>query len=78
MNRDEVIALMESSTSEVEWNSNAEMIKVACGGYPSFWFKDIVMGGVLRRTVAKWGGRGDIGIIGKGVASWLNSSYKEK
>ena len=61
MNEQEVVALMESSTSENEWNANCDKVKRAHGGqYPEFWFTAIVQSGVLQRTSAKWGGTGEI------------------
>ncbi len=54
MSEQEVIALMESSTSETEWNANADTVKKRCGGYPSFWFPAVVVSGLLQRTKAKW------------------------
>lgn len=54
MTREEVIALMESSRSEAEWNANCDRVQRACSGYPEFWYEAIVLSGVAERTVAKW------------------------
>jgi cellulase/cellobiase CelA1 len=43
-----VVALMQSSTSEREWNANCDRVKVANGSqYPSYWYKAIVLSGVM-------------------------------
>lgn len=52
----DVVALMQSSQSEREWNSNCDKVKAANGGYPDFWFASIVLSGVARKTAAGWGG----------------------
>ena len=63
MNQDEVVALMESSKTEEEWNINCDKVKAACGGsYPDFWFAAVLASGVSSRTAAKWGGTDDITI----------------
>ncbi len=49
-----VKALMESSTSETEWNANCDKVKKANGGYPGFWYALIVMSGVAAMTQSKW------------------------
>lgn len=56
MTEQELIDLMESSNSEKEWNANCDIVKQKCNGYPSFWYKAIVIGGVMAETSAKWGG----------------------
>jgi len=53
---------MESSTSEAEWNANCDRVKAECGGYPEFWFKAIVMSGLVGRVSAKWGSSGEMRI----------------
>jgi len=54
MNKDEVIKLMESSKSEIEWNANADKVKKACNGYPDFWYKAIVISGIMANTQDNW------------------------
>ncbi|MEI6266302.1 MAG: hypothetical protein WCP14_00195 [bacterium] len=50
-----VIALMESSKDEKEWNANCDRVIAANGGdYPSFWLKEIVISGIVQRTQEKW------------------------
>jgi len=55
MNQQQVVDLMKTSKSEKEWNTNCDKVKKACGGYPSFWYAVIIMGGVLAETQAKHG-----------------------
>lgn len=56
MTQDDVVALMESSRSEDEWNQNCDRVKAACGGYPDYWYAAVVLSGVAARTQAKWTG----------------------
>ena len=56
MNQQEVIGLMASSRNETEWNNNASAVKAACEGYPPFWFKKIIISGLMARTANKWKG----------------------
>jgi len=51
MNEQEVVALMGSSKSAFERNSNADKVKAACNGYPDFWFKAVIMSGLCDRTL---------------------------
>lgn len=51
-----VVELMKTSKTEQEWNANGEKVKQANDGFPGFWFRAIIMGGVMRDTAAKWGG----------------------
>lgn len=60
MNEQEVVALMKSSKSEVQWNANCDKVKKACGGYPDFWYSAIVVSGVAAQTAAGFGGSADI------------------
>ena len=53
--REEVVNLMQSSKSEKEWNENADKVKAANGGYPGWWYAEIVLSGVMSKTVANWG-----------------------
>lgn len=48
MTEEEVVALMESATSS--------QVKKACGGYPPFWFKAIVISGLMNRVITSFGG----------------------
>ena len=53
MNQQQVVDLMKSSKSETEWNQNCDKVKAACGGYPDFWYREIVMSGLADRTLGK-------------------------
>jgi hypothetical protein len=46
--------LMASSTSEKEWNANADAVKAANGGYPDFWYKTVLLSGLANQTAAKF------------------------
>ena len=56
MDRDKVVALMESSKSETEWNNNCDKVKTACNGYPEFWYSAIILSGLATRVSASWSG----------------------
>lgn len=59
---EEVVRLMESSQTSDEWNNNADKVKTACDGYPSFWFRAVVLSGVMARVTARWGGSDRISV----------------
>lgn len=58
MSEQEVVDLMKSSKSEDEWNANCDAVKDACNGYPSFWYKSIILSDLASQTAKKW--RGDM------------------
>ncbi len=60
MTETEVVELMESSTTEQEWNANCDKVKKQWNGYPPFWFSAIVLSGLMRRVSAKFGGTDEI------------------
>ena len=62
MNIKEVVDLMESSKSGEEWGANCYKIKAACGGYPSYWYKEILLSGLATRVTARFGDDADIHI----------------
>ena len=62
MTQHEVVKLMKSSNSEIEWNTNCNRVKKACGGYPDFWHSAIVLSGVAAETAKKFGGSAEITI----------------
>ena len=54
MNQQEVIELMSSSKNSQEWNKNCDIVKSKCGGdYPLFWYKEIVMSGLMDKTLGQ-------------------------
>ena len=62
MTTEEVVALMKTSKSEEEWNANCDKVQRACGGYPSFWLKAVVMSVLATAITATWGGDAEIHI----------------
>lgn len=55
MTKQEVISLMLNSKSEEDWNNNCDTVKAAHNGqYPSYWFLDIIMGGILNKSKKNW------------------------
>jgi hypothetical protein len=53
MTESEVVALMRSSKSADEWNTNAKKVKASNGGsYPKFWYKTIIESDIMAETVA--------------------------
>lgn len=49
-----VAKLMASSKSERDWDDNADKVKAANNGYPSFWFEKIENSGLAAATNAKF------------------------
>jgi hypothetical protein len=54
MSEDQVVSLMNSATSEKDWNNKADQVKRSCGGYPDFWYRAVIMSGVLVRANLRW------------------------
>ena len=54
MNRQEVIALMQTSRDENEWNANCDTVKKNCYGYPSFWYEAIMLSGIANKVRNSW------------------------
>lgn len=63
MNKQEVIALMESSKSVQEWDDNCGKVQKAFGGYPSFWFAEILQTKLAERTLSAFGRSSEIKIV---------------
>ena len=54
-NISDVRDLMASSKSEKEWNENCDKVKTANDGkYPSPWYFEIILGGVLTTAQSNW------------------------
>jgi len=52
MERDEVVALMESSKTPREWDANCRKVKAAHGGkYPPCWYEAIIASGLADRVI---------------------------
>jgi len=58
MEKSEVIALMVSSKSDLEWNANCDKVKEACNGYPDYWYAEIILSGLCNRVSSRHGGSG--------------------
>ena len=54
MDEKQVVDLMSSATSEKDWNSKADQVKKACGGYPDFWYRAVILSGVMATTSMRW------------------------
>ncbi len=50
-----VVALMCSSKNETEWNANCDAVKAANGGYPDFWYMEIIVSGLAQEVAISWG-----------------------
>lgn len=48
MTREQVIALLRTSTTPTEWDANCDIIKKAHnGGYPSWWYGVVIQSGLM-------------------------------
>jgi len=54
MTQQQVIDLMNSATSESDWNDKCDQVKDACQGYPSFWYSSTILSGLASKVQAKW------------------------
>lgn len=54
MSKEEVIALMETSKSEEEWDANCDIVKERCDGYPDFWYTTMITSGRMYTIVNGW------------------------
>lgn len=53
--REGVIALMESATSEEDWDNKCDRVKAANGNYyPDFWFAVMLVSGRMKRIADSW------------------------
>lgn len=62
MTEEQVVSLMEGATSEQDWNKKCDQVKAACGGYPDFWYREIVLSGLAGRVAASFGVTAEIKI----------------
>ncbi len=60
----EVISLMEGSKSDQEWDDNCDVVKERCGGYPTWWFRAIILSGLCARVTARFGNSDQISVKG--------------
>ena len=57
MEKQVVIDLMTSSKSKEEWNENCDKVKAAHnGGYPEWWYVEIIESGLYSRVRMGWVG----------------------
>ncbi|KKM73495.1 hypothetical protein LCGC14_1409910 [marine sediment metagenome] len=51
----QTISLMQSSTSEDDWNDNCDKVKAANNGkYPTYWFMAIIVSGLMGKVQETW------------------------
>lgn len=60
--QDQAVTLLQSSTSESDWNANIDKIKEANNGYPGWWYTAVIAPGLPQRVASGWGGSGEITI----------------
>lgn len=65
MTEAQVVALMQSSKNEDEWNANCDTVKKHFGGYPKFWFPAIMMSGLAHAVRNSWIETGVRGLLPK-------------
>jgi len=52
MEKQEVMDLLKSSKNSSEWNANCDTIKKAFnGGYPAWWYQEVVLSGFMDDTL---------------------------
>lgn len=51
MTKQEAIDLMKTSTNNDEWDANCDKVKDAFLGYPDWWYKEIILSGLMRSTL---------------------------
>ena len=54
MEKEHVLELLKSSKSEQEWNKYCDIIKKKCGGYPSWWYQEIILSGFAYNVRSSW------------------------
>ena len=61
MTKEEIIELMRNSNSEDEWNKNCDAVKRENnGGYPDWWYSEIIASGLVNVTRERWGAIGPL------------------
>ncbi len=75
MTIEEVKSLMGGSRNEGDWNTNCGVVKAACGGYPDFWFREIIASGLMNDTLGP--GSDEIHIVtGRAPASVVGAAHR--
>ena len=54
MEKAEVIELMKTSKSNLEWNINCDIVHDKCGGYPAYWFTEMIVNELLLNVSKTW------------------------
>jgi len=55
MSKEQALSILEATKSEQEWNNAIDhQIKPAFGGYPEWWFFEVVMSGFAHRVSSQW------------------------
>lgn len=56
-----LVAYMSESQDEADWGRRCDEVKRVNGGYPDFWFRTIIMSGLMNRTLGA--GASDLKIV---------------
>lgn len=68
MEKNEAIELMKSSKTKQEWNDNTDKVKAAFGGYPEWWYAEIVTSGLMDETLGAGASQIKIVILSKSIS----------
>lgn len=68
MEKNEAIELMKSSKTKQEWNSNTDKVKAAFGGYPEWWYSEIVISGLMDETLGEGASQINIQVLPKSIS----------
>ena len=50
-----VLALLEQARSSEDWGRGCDLVKLANGGYPVFWWPVVIQSGFMDRITECWG-----------------------
>ena len=60
-NKQNAVELLKSSESDQDWSDNVDAIQAANGGgYPPWWYQEVIATGLPQAVADKW--QGDAGI----------------
>ena len=61
---EDVKAALSETRSEKEWNRVCDEVKEGNdGGYPAWWWKEIIVSGFADGVMKKWGGSTEIHVV---------------
>lgn len=60
--KDMTLQQLELCRTAAQWDKTVDNIIKDNGGYPNWWYTDVIASGLLKRTAAKWGDDGEIKI----------------